>query len=63
MQVTPYVPLVQQYYYPYYTYWTNEDKISKAFKLAEKLINKKLIKEPEKVKDFIELVNELVELV
>lgn len=57
-----YQPLVKEYYYPYYTYWTNEDKISKAFKLAQKLIEKKLIKEPTKVKDFIELVNNIVEL-
>jgi len=58
-----YQPLVKEYYYPYYTYWQNEDKISKAFKLAQKLIKKKFIKEPLKVKDFIELVNNLVEII
>jgi hypothetical protein len=60
---TIYQPLVQAHYYNWYPYWTNEDKISKAFKLAQVLIEKKLIKEPEKVKDFIELVNVLVEIV
>ena len=61
--ITTIQPLVQQYYYPYYqTYWVNEDKMSKAFKLAQKLIEKRLIKEPAKVKDFIELVNCIVEL-
>ena len=57
-----YKPLVQEYYYNWYPYWTNDDKLSKAFKLAQLLIEKKLIKEPEKVKNFIELVNSLVEI-
>jgi hypothetical protein len=60
---TIYKPLIREYYYSYYPYWQNEDKISKAFKLAQKLIEKKFIKEPLKVKDFIELINELAEII
>jgi len=51
------------YYYPmYYSYWTQEDKISKSFKLVQKFIEKKIIKEPKTVKDFIELVNSISEI-
>jgi len=61
--INNYQPLVKEYYYNYYPYWTSEDKTSKAFKLVQILIEKKIIVEPKKVKDFIELVNSIVEFI
>jgi len=65
---TQYVPntyfeTVHHYYPTYYSYWTQEDKILKSFKLAQKLMEKKIIKEPKTVKDFIELVNSISEII
>ena len=57
-----YVPTVQYYYPSCYHYWT-EDKISKSFKIVEALLKKKIIKEPKTVKDFIELVNSISEII
>lgn len=54
----PLVPLVEKYY-PTYTYtWTTPSNIEKAYKVAQVLMDMKLVK-VEKVKDFIELVNRL----
>lgn len=52
-----YYPLINTYYQPYLPYWRDESKIEKSFKLVQKLIEKKIIKEPKTVKDFIDLVN------
>ena len=58
-------PYVEKFYPNYYTsYWTNyvqDSKLEKAFRLAQKLIEKKFIKEPKTVKDFIVLVNTLAD--
>jgi len=56
-QVEPWYPIVEKYYPTYYTYW-QDSKIEKAFKIVQVLLDKKTIK-VEKVKDFIELVNEI----
>lgn len=53
-----YYPLVYQYYPQSVVYWENPNKTEKAFKIIEKLIEKKLIK-VKTVKEFIELVNEI----
>ena len=58
-----YQPVVQYYYPAYQWYWHDKDKISKAFKLVEKFIEKKTIKEPKTVKAFIELVNSISEII
>lgn len=50
-------------YLPYYNYWTEPSKIDKAFKLVQRLIENKIIKEPKTVKNFIELVNSLADIV
>lgn len=50
-------------YVPFYTYWTNESKIEKSFKLVQKLIENKVIKEPATVKQFIELINTISEVI
>lgn len=60
-QPVPYIPLVEQYYYNNLNPWSS-GSIEKAFKLVQKLLEKKLIKEPKTVKDFIELVNTLSEI-
>lgn len=60
-QPLPYIPLVEQYYCTNLTPWSS-GSIEKAFKLVQKLLEKKLIKEPKTVKDFIELVNTLSEI-
>ena len=57
-----YTPFVNTVYIPYQQFWYNEDKITKSFKLVQKLIEKKTIKEPKTVKDFIELVNSISEI-
>lgn len=56
-------PDTYHYYYPtYYPYVVKEDnKFEQAFKIVQKLMEKKLV-DPKKVKDFIELVNEIVDV-
>lgn len=56
----PYYPLIQQYYPVYIPYWDNQSKIEQAYLIAQKLIDKKLVKQVVTIKDFIELVNEIV---
>jgi hypothetical protein len=55
-------PLVQTYYPTYYGYWNNESNIEKAFLIVQKLMNKKIVN-PLKIKDFIELVNEIASVI
>lgn len=55
-------PLVQTYYPMYYSYWSNESNIEKAFRITQKLIEKKIVN-PIKIKDFIELVNEIASII
>lgn len=52
--------LVQTYYQPYYSYWT-PNKTEQAFRLVQKLLEKKLVK-LNTIKDFIELTNEIVSI-
>lgn len=60
---TCYQPLITTYYPNYLSYWSNENTISKAFKLVQKLIDLKVIKEPKTIKKFIELVNQISEVI
>ena len=55
-------PVVQTYYPFYYQFWANESNIEKAFNIAQKLIDKKLVTIV-KVKDFVELVNEIASVI
>jgi hypothetical protein len=57
-----YYPVIQTYYPSYFSYW-HEDKVAKSFKLIQTLIKIKIIKEPKTVKDFIELVNAISEII
>ena len=58
-----YTPLVQTYY-PNYTWgWSTPSKIEQSFKIVQKLLEKKVIKEPKTIKDFIKLVNVISEVV
>lgn len=61
-----YEPLIEKHYfnYPIYTTYhsTEKSKVEQAFKIVQVLIEKKLVK-VDKVKEFIELVNEIVEIV
>ena len=59
----PFYPIVERHYYPSYVYWTQPDKskLEQSFKIVQKLIEKKLVK-VDKVKEFIELVNDIVEV-
>ena len=50
--------LVQTYYPTYYSYW-QPNKTEQAFRLVQKLLQKKLVK-LSTIKDFIELTNEIV---
>jgi hypothetical protein len=56
-------PYVERWYpTTYYTYWVKEDsKIEQAFKIVQKLMNKKII-EKITLKKFIELVNEIAKI-
>jgi len=56
-------PVVEQYCkYTCWPYWsTNQSKIEQAFKIVQKLIDKKLIKLAT-VKSFIEVVNNISEV-
>ena len=56
-----YYPLIQQYYPVYVPYW-QEPKIEKAFKIVQILLEKNIVK-VESVKDFIELVNKISEVI
>jgi len=52
-------PYVERWYPAYYIYWTKEpSKIEQAFKIVQKLLEKKIIKHLT-LKKFIELVNEI----
>ena len=52
-------PYVEWWYPVYYSCWTKEpNKIEQAFKLVQKLMEKKIIKQLT-LKKFIELVNEI----
>jgi len=59
----------QNIYYPVYpncytyVYGTCEkSKIEQAFKVVQKLLEMKMIKEPKKIKDFVEVVNKIAEV-
>lgn len=57
-----YTPIVERYYPVYYGFWNNEkNKTEQAFKIVQKLIDKGKLK-VDTVKDFIEAVNEIVEV-
>ena len=51
----------EQYYYGCFPIWNNQNNIEKSFKLVQKLIDKKYVKITN-VKQFIELVNELSDI-
>ena len=54
-------PYVERWYPVYYTYWTKEpNKLEQAFKLVQKLMEKKIIKRLT-LKKFIGLVNEIAQ--
>ncbi len=54
-----YYPTVREYYPVYYGYWqSNQDKHQQAFNVARMLVDKKIV-ELKKVKDFIELVENI----
>ena len=56
----PFRPIVETYYPQYYSsYWVHEDKTQKAFALAQKLMDAKIVKVTT-VKQFVELVNIIV---
>lgn len=58
-----YPQIIKEYYPAYYgTYVDNKSNIEKAFKIVQKLIDKKLVK-VEKVKNFVELVNDIAEII
>lgn len=50
-------PYVQQHYPDYTLHWNTSSQFEKAFNIVQVLMEKKLIKEPKTIKDFIELVN------
>lgn len=55
----PYIyPYVKEYYPVYLSYWDNKNKIEQAFKIVQILMKKDFIK-IDKVKNFIEVVNEI----
>jgi hypothetical protein len=56
-----YTPIVKEYYPVYYGYWNQDSKLEKAFKIVAKLMDMKMIKCP-LVKDFIETVNNIAEI-
>ena len=60
----PWYPETIREYYPiYYRIWETEpDKFEQAFKIVNKLMEKKIV-EIRKVKDFVELVNEIVDII
>jgi hypothetical protein len=60
--IEPWYPVVEKYYPACYSYWKDDSKIEKAFKITQILIDKKKVK-VEKVKDFIELVNSIAEII
>ena len=56
-------PYVEKHF-PTHTYWHSwreDSRIEKAFKLVQKLMDKKFVKAPKTVKDFIVLVNTLAD--
>lgn len=55
----PYIEPVVNYWNGYYNYSITEDRVTKSFKIIQHLIEKKKIKEPKTIKEFIELVNEI----
>lgn len=55
-----YTPIVKEYYPLYLSNWNEKNKTEQAFKIVQKLIEKGRIK-ISIVKDFIEVVNEIVE--
>ena len=54
-------PLIQTYYPNYLSYYTS-NKTEQAFKLVQKLLEKKLVKLTT-IKDFIELTNEIISII
>lgn len=55
-----YQPIIKEYYPVYLGNWNEKNKTEQAFKIAKKLVdNKKVI--IAEVKDFIELVNIIIE--
>lgn len=62
---TVYYPWFQEtvhHYYPtYYGVWEQKSKIEQAFKIVQKLVDKKLLT-LKTVKDFIETVNDISEV-
>lgn len=55
-----YTPIVREYYPLYLSNWNEKNKTEQAFKIVQKLIEKGRIK-ISIVKEFIEIVNEIVE--
>lgn len=57
-----YQPIVKEYYpATIFTQWSEPNKTEKAFKVLQKLIETKRV-QIDKVKDFIEAINEIVEV-
>ncbi len=57
-----YYPVVEKYYVPIYKTFIDEpNKVETAFKIAQKLEEKKMVT-IKTVKDFIDLVNEIVKI-
>ena len=55
-------PPLQNYYYQTYPMYS-ENSVSKSFSLVQQMIEKKIIKEPKTVEDFIKLVNEVSKMI
>jgi hypothetical protein len=55
-------PPLQNYYYQTYPLYS-ENSVSKSFSLVQQMIEKKIIKEPKTVEDFIKLVNEVSKMI
>lgn len=57
-----YIPYIQTFYQPYYIQWET-DRTGKAMRLIQTLMEKKLMKEPKTVGEFIEIVNEVSKII
>ena len=61
--VGDYTPAIQTWYPGYSWCWSTPSKIEQSFKIVQKLLEKKVIKEPKTIKDFIELVNVISDVI
>jgi len=58
----PYWQPYNEYYHSCYHTFTTSDKFETAFKLARKLMDKKLVKPQKTVEDFFKLMDSIVEI-